>query len=79
MRKDIKKSKTNKELILRALTDPEFRKMLTTNPPKILNQDLTVINEQELKFVLTTVRSIEAQIAALADELLCANGPCGIA
>jgi hypothetical protein len=74
------KKKVNKRLVIRALTDPEFREMLAADPRKVLGLPrFSTINEQEIKFVLAAVQAIEYQIAGLADELLCANGdPCAI-
>lgn len=69
------KKKVNKQLVIRALTDPEFREMLAADPRKVLGiPRFSTINEQEIKFVLAAVRAIDHQIAALADELLCAYG-----
>jgi hypothetical protein len=73
------KKKVNKELVLRALTDREFRKLLATDPEKALGKSLTPINKQEIALVLAAVKGIESHIGHLADSLLCANGPCGIA
>lgn len=75
------KKEINRQLIIRALTDPEFREKLAADPGKVLGiPRYSIVNEQELKFVLAAVQAIEYQIAGLADELLCANGgPCGIA
>jgi len=74
-------SKRQKELILRALTEPAFRKMLATNPKQALDKKrITPTIKKEIGIVLAIVKGIDAQIAALADQLLCANGgPCGIA
>ena len=74
------KKKVNKHLVIRALTDPEFREMLTADPRKVLGiPRFSTVNEQEIKFVLAAVQAIDYQITALADELLCANGdPCAI-
>ncbi|MGD2248166.1 MAG: hypothetical protein PVF58_07140 [Candidatus Methanofastidiosia archaeon] len=61
-----------RELILKALTDPEFRKSL---------EDGTAdITDTTRKYVLSAVNGINTQVAAAADELLCAYGPgpCGI-
>ncbi len=73
--------KRQKELVLRALTDPQFRKMLASEPAQALGQKrLTPQAQKEVRLIIAVVKGIEAQIAALADELLCANGgPCGIA
>jgi hypothetical protein len=64
----------NKDLILRALTDPGFRKLLTDNPEKALAARITPKNQKEIRSVLDLVNKLESQIGRLADELLCANG-----
>ena len=74
--------KRNRDMVYRALTDPKFRKQLETNPAVALGkqpQQITEKNRAELKQVLEVVRRVEMQLSKLADELLCANGPCGIA
>jgi hypothetical protein len=75
------KREVNRKLVLRALTEPEFRKKLEAAPREVLGiREFSATNELEIRFVLAAVRAIEAQIGGLADELLCANGgPCGIA
>lgn len=73
------KQKGNRDLILRALTDRKFRKLLETNPREALGGQLTDVKAREISLVLATVRGLEAQIRAVGDELLCLNGPCGIA
>jgi hypothetical protein len=74
------KSKVNKQLILQALTDPKFRKLLATNPKKAIGvSKLSQTNKAEIKLALRVVKGIDYQISSLADELLCANGGCGIA
>jgi hypothetical protein len=72
---------TNKALVVRALTDPAFRRLLAEQPAKALGvAKLSAVKEREVKIVLAVVKGIDRQIANLADELLCANGgPCGIA
>ncbi len=73
------KKEINKQLVIRALTEPRFRKMLASDPARALKMDrVTAQNKDEIRFLLSTVKAIEFQIAALADELLCANGGCGI-
>lgn len=73
--------KRQKELILQALTDPKFRKLLQENPKEALGvKRLTSDMKKEIQLVLAAVKGINSQISALADELLCANGGgCGIA
>ena len=79
MKKKASLKKAQKELILKALTDASFRKLLTTDPAKALGKKITSQIEKEVKIVLAVVKGIDAQISHLADELLCANGgPCGI-
>ena len=73
--------KDNRDFILKALIDPEFRKALEENPGKALDmRELTEINKREVRLILAAVKGINTQIAAAADELLCAYGPgpCGI-
>lgn len=73
------KRKVNKELVLRALTNPKFRRLLATNPKKALGvSKLSPTNRVEIQLALATVKGIDYQISSLADELLCANGGCGI-
>lgn len=74
--------KRNRDLVYRALTDLTFRKQMETNPAAALGkqpQQLTTKNQAEVRQVLEVVKLVESQLAKLADELLCANGPCGIA
>jgi hypothetical protein len=73
------KKEKNKKLVLQALTNPAFRKKLEKKPEAILGvKVLTNENKREIKMVLAKVKNIESLITHLADELLCANGPCGI-
>jgi len=75
------RKEASKKLILQALTDPKFRKLLTTSPEKALGvRRLSVENMAEIRFILASVKAIEVNIEGLADMLLCANGGgCGIA
>ena len=78
---DKDKKNKQKELILRVLTDPKFKRLLVQDPTKALNvEKITPEIKKEINVVLAVVKGIESQISNLADELLCANGgPCGIA
>jgi len=71
----------NRELICKALTDPQFRTLLQTQPAKALG--VTTLSPEKTKMVtnaLAAIKEIDAKIGLIADELLCANGgPCGIA
>lgn len=71
----------NRDLIIRALTDPGFREMLMEAPERALGlKEISELNQAELRFIQAAVSGIECQVGALADQLLCANGgPCGIA
>jgi hypothetical protein len=75
--------KANKEMILRALTDPAFRRQLVADPAAALGKKkaLSAVQLKEVKLVLAIVKNIDRQIGTIADELLCANGGggCGIA
>lgn len=72
--------KRQKELIVRALTDAKFRKQLVTDPKQALGKEsIDPVVQKEIDLVLAAVKGIEAQVAHLADELLCVNGHCGIA
>lgn len=70
----------NKAMILKALVDPKFRRMLKADAKKALGVSrLTKADELQIRFVLASVKGINGQISALADELLCTSGGCGIA
>lgn len=73
------KQKGNRDLVLRALTDRRFRKLLGEDPARALGKAPTDVNQREVRLVLATIRGLEAQIKSVGDELLCLNGPCGIA
>ena len=69
------KIEKNREFILKALTDPRFRKALEENPARALGtREFTEVNKQEVRLILAAVKGIETQIAAASDELLCAYG-----
>jgi len=68
-------SKQNRALVLRALTEPKFRRQLESDPVTALGKaKLTQTQQQEVKLVLALVKGIEKQIAGVADQLLCTNG-----
>ncbi len=74
------KKTVNKKLVLKALTDPKFRRLLKNNPKKALGvRKITPGQKMEIQLVTAVVKGIESQIASVADNLLCVNGdPCGI-
>jgi len=69
-------SKTvNRKMVIRALTDPKFRRELKADPGAALGKKkLTDVQLKEVQLVLAAVKGIDQQVANLADELLCANG-----
>ena len=74
------KQKGNRDMILRALTDRKYRKLLEDTPDRALGARVTDVQKREISLVLATVRGLESQIKAVGDELLCLEGPpCGIA
>ena len=65
----------NRKMVIRALTDPKFRRALKDDPGAVLGKKkLSDIELKEIKLVLAAVKGIDQQIGNLADELLCANG-----
>jgi hypothetical protein len=64
--------KMERELILKALTDPAFRRSLEEGNAEV--------DEDTRTYVLAAVKGINTQVAKAPDELLCAYGPgpCGI-
>jgi hypothetical protein len=82
MSKQDSPAELNKELVVRALTDPKFRKQLKKDPAAALGvKKLGDIQAREVRLILAIVKGIDTQIAGLADELLCVGGGggCGIA
>jgi len=69
-----------KKLILKALTDANFRKLLKENPEAAL--DLAEIRGGNVVVpdVLDTLEVIDGQIDSISDKLLCVDPPgsCGI-
>lgn len=64
--------KVNKELILKSITDPRFRKELESNPEKALGvKQLSDIQKRELDLVVASIKGIETQMDHIADRLLC--------
>ena len=67
--------KANKQLILKALTDPKFRRQINSDPAAALKKkSLTKIQKKEVELVLAAVKGIESQMNVMADKLLCACG-----
>jgi len=66
------RKRLNHELIVKALTDPDFRRLLEQNPALALKRTPTKANLVEINKLLGSVRDLEGKINAMADELLCA-------
>ncbi len=65
----------NRRLVIRALTDPQYRFQLQTNPAAALGiPQLTAHNHMEIQRILQLVQRLEMEIGHVADELLCASG-----
>lgn len=72
----------HKELILRALTDPNFRRELEDNPERVMGHEISREARLEIDMVLKLIEDIDSQIMEMADKLLCnggGGGGCGIA
>ncbi len=64
-----------KDLIIRALTDPKFREVLAKNPREALHVErISPELQKEIIMLLASVRGIESHISILADQILCLGG-----
>jgi hypothetical protein len=64
----------NKELIIRAVTDPAFRSKLESSPKDALGlARLTDRNLKEVRTILDTVKKIDGMVASVIDSLLCST------
>ncbi|NIM14396.1 MAG: hypothetical protein GTO45_20375 [Candidatus Aminicenantes bacterium] len=70
----------DKKLILKALTDVNFRKLLKENPEEALNLAEIKGGNVAVNEILDTLASIDDQIDSISDKLLCVDPPgsCGI-
>lgn len=67
--------RANRELVLKALTNPKFRKQLAKDPTAALKKEkLSKVQIKEVELVLEVVKGVEAQMNGMADKLLCACG-----
>jgi hypothetical protein len=69
-----------KKLILKALTDANFRKLLKENPEEALNLAEIRGGNVAVNEILDTVEAIDDRIYSISDKLLCVDPPgsCGI-
>lgn len=80
MARKLSAKRVNKKMVVQALTDPKFRRRLKADPAKALGKKkLSEVQVREVALVLAVVSGINKQIGSIADQLLCANGGCGIA
>lgn len=62
----------NRELIIRAITDPTFRKQLEHSPKEALGlREFTERNRTEVRAILDAVAKIDGMVSGTADMLLC--------
>jgi hypothetical protein len=71
---------THKKLVLKALTDANFRKLLKENPEEALNLAEVKGGQVVASQILFSVNAIDSLIADISDYLLCKDPgqPCGI-
>jgi hypothetical protein len=85
MRKDPIIVSKSREILNRAIIDPQFRKELFDNPTKTIKRFNLRGEEEEIilanldERMLTFIQSIDDKISLLSEAVLCTNGPCGIA
>jgi len=65
------KPKVDKQLVLRALTDAKFRKMLQVSPLEAIELAQIKGGMIEVSALLAMVGAINQQISHVGDELLC--------
>lgn len=67
-----------REMILRAVVDPRFRKELLRNPKKVFGvTELTPEDKQSLDMLKRILPAIDGMIDGISDSILCGTGGCG--
>lgn len=67
-----------REMILRAVADPKFRRELLKNPKKVFGvKELTPEDQQSLEMLRRVLPAIDGMIDGISDSLLCGTGGCG--
>jgi hypothetical protein len=67
-----------REMILRAVVDPKFRRELLRNPKKVFGvQELTPEDKQSLDMLKRVLPAIDGMIDGISDSILCGTGGCG--
>jgi hypothetical protein len=67
-----------REMILRAVADPKFRRELLRNPKNVFGvRSLTPKDIQSLAMLKRVLPAIDGMIDGISDSLLCGTGGCG--
>lgn len=67
-----------REMILRAVVDPRFRRELLRNPKKVFGvKELTTEDKQSLDMLKRILPAIDGMIDGISDSILCGTGGCG--
>jgi hypothetical protein len=70
-----------KQLVLKALTDPKFRKLLEENPMAAMEMAEVKGGYVDSKSILAVVGEIENTVSQVGEQILCTSGGggcCGI-
>ena len=77
-KKTIPKKDKRKEMILRAVVDPKFRKKLLENPEQVFGvKELSREDKQSVRLLRKTLPGMDGVINGISDSLLCGTGGCG--
>ena len=67
-----------KEMVLRALVDPRFRKELLENPEKVFGvEKLTESDVQSVEMLRKVLPAVDGMVTGISDSILCGGGGCG--
>jgi hypothetical protein len=66
-----------KQLVLRALTDPKFRKLLEENPMAAMEMADVKGGYVDSKAILLAVVEVENTVSRIGEEILCTSGGAG--
>ncbi len=73
-----KRADKRREMVLRALADPKFRKELLENPEKVFGvEKLTKEDIQSLRMLKRVLPAIDGMVTGISDSILCGTGGCG--
>lgn len=75
---DLRKKNKRREMVLRAVVDPRFRKELLQNPEKVFGvKRLTREDKQSLDMIKRVLPALDGMIDGISDSILCGTGGCG--